>query len=105
MLALLVCSPLFSTQYVAWITPWAALALAEDDRDARRLAILSIAAIALTGVIHASYLTQSPLTNIAEKFGLLVRNVLCVVAVGSWVLTCVRQELALRRAPAPAAAT
>lgn len=103
-LALLVCSPLFSTQYVAWMTPWAALALAEDDRDARRLAVLSIAAVALTGLIHASYLTQSPLTNIAEKFGLLLRNALCVIAVGGWVLTCARQELGLRRAPTPATA-
>lgn len=103
-LALLVCSPLFSTQYVAWMTPWAALALAEDDRDAHRLAVLSIAAVAITGMIHASYLTQSPLTNIAEKFGLLLRNVLCVIAVGGWVSTCVRQELELRRQPAHAAA-
>ena len=49
-------------------------------------------------MIHASYLTRSPLTNVTEKYGLLLRNVLCVVAVGGWVVTCVRQELALRRA-------
>ena len=97
-LALLVCSPLFSTQYVAWLMPWAALALAEDDREARRTSILSITAIAITGMIHASYLTRSPLTNVTEKYGLLVRNVLCLVAVGGWIVTCARQELALRRA-------
>jgi hypothetical protein len=102
-LALLVCSPLFSTQYVAWLTPWAALSLAEEERDARRLAVLAITAVAITGMIHASYLTRSPLTNIAEKYGLLVRNALCVVALGGWLVTCVRQELDLRRATVAAA--
>jgi len=103
-LALLVGSPLFSTQYVAWLTPWAALAFAADDRDARRMAVLAITAVAITGMIHASYLTRSPLTNVTEKYGLLARNVLCVLAVGGWLLTCVRQELELRRSAATAAA-
>ncbi len=104
-LALLVCSPLFSTQYVAWLMPWAALALAEEDARSRRIAVLAIAAIAVTGMIHASYLTRSPLTNVSEKLGLLVRNTLCVIALATWVVEAVRQEVAQRRAAATAAAS
>jgi hypothetical protein len=96
-LALLVCSPLFSTQYVAWLTPWAALAVAETDPRARRPALMVIAAVAVTGLIHSSYLTRSPLTNVTEKYALLLRNALCVVALAGWIVTCIRQELEHRR--------
>jgi hypothetical protein len=96
-LALLVCSPLFSTQYVAWLTPWAALAVAETDPRARRPALMVIAAVAVTGLIHSSYLTRSPLTNVTEKYALLLRNALCVVALAGWIVTCIRQELEQRR--------
>ena len=82
-LALLVCSPLFSTQYVAWLTPWAALAFAEDDRDDAPHRRPRDRGGRDHRHDHASYLTRSPLTNVTEKFGLLVRNVLCSLAVGA----------------------
>jgi len=99
-LALLVFSPLFSTQYVAWLLPWTALAF-EQDEESRRVATLVAVAIALTGLIHLSYLNLSPLTNVAEKFGLFTRNALCVWALLTWL----RPALPLpgRRRPAHAA--
>jgi hypothetical protein len=84
-LALLVCSPLFSTQYVVWLLPWAAIAF-EGRAEARRVATLAAVVVALTGLIHLSYLNLSPLTNVAEKLGLLVRNMVCVWIVASWTL-------------------
>jgi hypothetical protein len=56
-----------------------------------------IAAVAVTGLIHSSYLTRSPLTNVTEKYALLLRNALCVVALAGWIVTCIRQELERRR--------
>jgi len=82
--ALLVCSPLFSTQYVVWLLPWTALAF-EDDEESRRVATISAVVIALTALIHLSYLNHSPLTNVAEKLALLVRNIACVWMLVSWL--------------------
>ena len=56
-------------------------------------------AIALTGLIHLSYLNLSPLTNVAEKLGLLVRNLLCVWLVASWTAPSLRRTAA-RASPA-----
>jgi hypothetical protein len=96
---LLIFSPLFSTQYVVWLLPWAAVAF-EEDEESRRVATLAAVVIALTGLIHLSYLNWSPLTNVAEKLGLLVRNLLCVWLVVSWTWPGVRARL--RRLPSVA---
>jgi hypothetical protein len=96
--ALLIFSPVFSTQYVLWMLPWTAVAF-EEDAESRRVATIAAVVIALTGLIHLSYLNWSPLTNVAEKLGLLVRNMLCVWLVVSWL----RPWAALRR-PARVAA-
>jgi Glycosyltransferase family 87 len=83
-MCLLVLSPLLSTQYLAWILPWAAISFEGDERE-RRVATLASIAIAITGLLHLSYLNESPLTSVAEKWFLLVRNVFCVWLVISWL--------------------
>ncbi len=98
-MALLVFSPLLSTQYFAWTLPWVAVAFEGDDRE-RRIATLVTIAIAITGLLHLSYLNESPLTNVTEKWFLFLRNGLCVAALVSWL-----RPFALPwRAPAPAEA-
>jgi glycosyl transferase family 87 len=83
-IALLVCSPLFSTQYVAWVVPWAAIAL-EGDRRQRDIATLAALVIAVTGLLHLSYLNSSPLSNIVEKWVLFLRNMTCIGLLAVWL--------------------
>ena len=45
--ALLVCSPVFSPQYVAWLLPWAAVA----GGDGRRWTWLGAAPVIITGAL------------------------------------------------------
>jgi Glycosyltransferase family 87 len=98
-MTLMVLSPLLSTQYFAWTLPWIAVAFEGDDRE-RRVATLAAVAIAITGLLHLSYLNESPLTNVAEKWFLLLRNAVCVAVVVSWL----RPFAMPWRAPAPAEA-
>jgi hypothetical protein len=98
-MALMVLSPLLSTQYFAWILPWVAVAFEGDDRE-RRIATLAAVAIAITGLLHLSYLNESPLSNVAEKWFLFGRNAVCVALLVSWL----RPFALPRRAPAPAEA-
>ncbi len=96
-IALLVFSPLFSTQYVVWLLPWAAVAF-EGNEESRRVATIAAVVIALTGLIHLSYLNWSPLTNVAEKLGLLTRNLLCVWLLVSWLWPSIAVRLRRRTA-------
>ena len=84
MIALLVCSPLFSTQYLAWVVPWAAVAF-EGDRRQRHVATLAAVIIAVTGLLHLSYLNSSPLSNVAEKWVLFLRNMTCIGLLALWL--------------------
>jgi hypothetical protein len=83
-IALLVCSPLFSTQYLAWVLPWAAISF-EGDRRQREIAIIAAVAIAVTGLLHLSYLNSSPLSNIVEKWMLFLRNMTCIGLLAVWL--------------------
>jgi hypothetical protein len=83
-IALLVCSPLFSTQYLMWVAPWAAIAF-EGDRRQRQIATLAALVIAVTGLLHLSYLNSSPISNIAEKWGLFLRNMACIGLLAVWL--------------------
>jgi Glycosyltransferase family 87 len=83
-MALMVLSPLLSTQYFAWTLPWVAIAFEGDDRE-RRVATLAAVAIAITGLLHLSYLNESPLSNVAEKWFLFGRNAICVGLLVSWL--------------------
>jgi len=83
-IALLVCSPLFSTQYLAWVVPWAAVAF-EGDRRQRQIAILAAVIIAVTGLLHLSYLNSSPLSNVVEKWVLFLRNMTCIGLLAVWL--------------------
>lgn len=81
--ALLVFSPLFSIQYATWLLPWTAVAL-EGERVERRVATLSAVAIAISGLLTLSYLNHSPLTSVTEKWGLFLRNAVCVWLLVTW---------------------
>jgi hypothetical protein len=100
-IALLVCSPLFSTQYVAWVVPWTAIAF-EGDRRQRNVATLSAVVIAVTGLLHLSYLNSSPLSNVAEKWVLFLRNMTCLALLAVWLWPAAR---ATKRQATPELAT
>ncbi|MEO8293385.1 MAG: glycosyltransferase 87 family protein [Actinomycetota bacterium] len=80
--ALLLCTPLFSTQYALWLLPWAGVTSARD-RDAGALGAvlvvgLATAAIDLTGYEHGTELTAQMATviRIAGLAWLVVRELL-----------------------------
>jgi Glycosyltransferase family 87 len=83
--ALVTFSPLFSIQYATWMLPWAAIAF-DGDLAERRAAAIAAVVVVLCGVLTLSYLNHSPLTPIAEKVLLFVRNLACVVLIAQWLL-------------------
>lgn len=97
--ALLVLSPLFSIQYATWLLPWCALAFEGDERE-RRAATLATVAVALCGLLTVSYLLHSPLSNVAEKWGLLARNLTMIGVLAVWFWPAPGR----RAVPEPAAA-
>jgi len=73
--ALLACSPVFSLQYVGWLTPWAAIA----SRDPRRIPIASAWAIVVltAGVTVALWKYADSLGDLGAVM-LLARNGVCL---------------------------
>jgi hypothetical protein len=75
---LLVCSPLFSLQYAAWLLPWGAIASTEEDR----LTVSLVAAISvLTAILFAVY---DPARAGLSSALLLIRNALVVALPIVW---------------------
>jgi hypothetical protein len=77
--ALLMCAPVFSLQYAAWLLPWAAVADADGDRGIVRL----VAAIeVLTGALFVLY---SPERLAISKVAVVIRNALVLAVVFVWL--------------------
>jgi len=89
--ALLACSPVFSLQYVGWLTPWAAIA----SRDPRRVPIASAWAIVVltAGVTVALWKYADSLGDLGAVM-LLARNGLCLF-LPIWYLTRGRPAVAM----------
>ena len=89
--ALLACSPVFSLQYVGWLTPWAAIA----SRDPRRVPIASAWAIVLltAGVTVALWKYADSLGDLGAVM-LLARNGSCLF-LPIWYLTRGRPAVAM----------
>jgi hypothetical protein len=79
-----VLSPLFSLQYVAWLLPWMAIASGEDE-GSRRFVDLGVAAVLVTGIVAAIYI-WSPYEQLMPLVRALVllRNAVCVGIVLRW---------------------
>jgi hypothetical protein len=75
---------LFSIQYSAWLLPWAAIAF-DGDHEERRVATLAAAVIALCGLLSLSYQSTAQVTDLLEKWLVLVRNAMCVGVVALWI--------------------
>jgi hypothetical protein len=81
--ALLLCSPLFSVQYTAWLVPWAAVA-ALGARKERTMAGFAFAAICIGGALAVLYGNATPGSLTWIKGLLLIRNALCVGMLVYW---------------------
>jgi len=92
--ALLACSPVFSLQYVGWLTPWAAIA----GRDPRRVPIASAWAIVVltAGVSIALFQYADSLEGLGAAM-LLARNGLCLF-LPVWFLARGRPAVVANRA-------
>ena len=81
--ALLACSPVFSLQYVGWLTPWAAIA----SRDPRRIPIASAwAIVVLTAGVTVALWKYADILGDLGAVMLLARNGLCLF-LPIWYLT------------------
>jgi hypothetical protein len=79
--ALLVCSPLFSVQYVSWLLPWAAIA---STRQQRRPMVWTTAVITI--VTGAIVLVYTPDNVTPAQVLLLVRNAAVVALPLLWLV-------------------
>ncbi len=77
---LLVFSPLFSLQYIAWVVPWTAIAWPEEH--SRRPVLFMLTAICVTGVLLPTY---NHVALAIDQTFLLLRNGL-VACVALWCL-------------------
>jgi hypothetical protein len=98
-MGLLVFSPLFSIQYATWLLPWMAVAY-EGDRIERRVATQAAVAVVISALLTISYLNHSPLTSVAEKWGLFLRNAVCVWLLVTWFRGTRRPRFPTEAAPA-----
>jgi hypothetical protein len=85
--SLLVCSPLFSLQYVAWLLPWTAVCATSVRGPERRLAGLAVVAIALSGI--ESVAIGSGIASYPADFA---RNVVCLCIPIAWILWSLRPD-------------
>jgi hypothetical protein len=81
--ASIVFAPQFSTQYAAWLLPWAALAFEGDDTD-QRAAILAGVAVALTGVIAIAWPDPASVPSAWLKLVVVARNLAAIGVIVSW---------------------
>jgi hypothetical protein len=81
--ASIVFAPQFSTQYAAWLLPWAALAFEGDDPD-QRAAILAGVAIALTGVIAIAWHDAASVPSAWLKLVVVARNLAAIGVIVTW---------------------
>jgi hypothetical protein len=79
---LLVLSPVFSPQYVAWLLPWAAVA----SLDARRLFRLAAVPCIITGGILTLWYLDVAIGRPANQAVMIVRNVSVLLIPLAWLL-------------------
>jgi hypothetical protein len=77
---LLVLSPVFSPQYVAWLLPWAAIA----SREAPRLARAAALPVAITGGILAAWYLDVHLGRPVNQTLMILRNVSVLALPALW---------------------
>ena len=92
--ALLLCTPLFSTQYATWLLPWAGVTSARD-RDAGALAAVLVVGAATATLDLAGY---EPGTDVTAQIATLIRIVALAWLVGRGLLV---RDVTTRPAPAP----
>jgi len=93
--ALAICAPVLSMQAVAWLLPFAALAL-EGDHDERHTAGVATVAIVLTGVLAIAWRDHAAPPAGWVSWLVLVRNLVWIDIVVSWL-----RRPVLPRDPAP----
>jgi Glycosyltransferase family 87 len=81
--ASVVFAPQFSTQYAAWLLPWAALAFEGDVTD-QRAAMAAGVAIALTGVIAIAWSDPAAFPSAWLKLVVVARNLAAIGLVVTW---------------------
>jgi glycosyl transferase family 87 len=87
---LLVVSPVFSPQYVAWLVPWATIA----SLDARRLARLTVPPVALTGAILALWYLDVDIGRPVNQILMILRNLAVLLIPAAWFGEGLRQRRA-----------
>jgi hypothetical protein len=71
-------------QYVCWLVPWAAVAALGGRRE-RRTSVLTVAIVAMGGLLAIFYGNATTTVIGSIKILLLVRNALAVGLVGYWL--------------------
>ncbi len=84
--ALLVCSPVFSPQYVAWLLPWAAVA----GGDGRRWTWLGGAPVIITGALVTIWYVDIDLGPGGNQLVLGARNLSVIVIVAVYLVEALR---------------
>lgn len=84
--ALLVCSPVFSPQYVAWLLPWAAVA----GGDGRRWTWLGAVPVIITGALVTIWYVDIDLGPGGNQLVLGARNLSVIVIVAVYLVEALR---------------
>ena len=84
--ALLVCSPVFSPQYVAWLLPWAAVA----GGDGRRWTWLGAVPVIITGTLVTIWYVDIDLGPGGNQLVLGARNLSVIVIVAVYLVEALR---------------
>ena len=79
---LLVLSPVLSPQYVAWLLPWAAIA----SLDARRIGLLAVPPLAITGAILALWYLDVHIGRPANQTLMIIRNLTLLLIPAVWLI-------------------
>jgi len=98
--ALGVFAPILSMQAAAWLLPFAALAL-DGDHDERRTAGFAAGAIALTGVLAIAWRDHATAPTGWVPWLVLVRNLVWIGVVVSWLLARVLERALVEPEPLP----